>query len=414
MKILVDANGEFSDLEEKITEMVSNGYKNIMVFHAEGGIDSDSNYKERSDNVLVSQHENNVQIFGGIFPGIFDNGILMTKGSILAGIKSEVHVITLENLNDPNIHNTVEQELEPIKKELESNEFKTLFVFGDGFGENNLRLINVLNRLVKKHPVNVIGGLTGRDKVKASLYSIFTPTKIIQNGAVLAFTKLKSGIGVKHGWEPLMDSALEVTKTNGCFIEEINGTSAFDFYMHVITSFDEKLDSIQDELIKDADKFFNIVAVKYPLGLIREKQGGKNYIDRTAVSVGGDKSLQFSSEIPVGTKACILHLKGNSPDEQCNNLTAAIRTAFKESKNNFPDHIKNRRVIIMDCFGRKKTVEYMGKEYSDIEFTEIALDQKDKSHSPIGPLTFGEISSMEGNYVELHNKTAVVGIIEDD
>ena len=42
------------------------------------------------------------------------------------------------------------------------------------------------------------------------------------------------------------------------------------------------------------------------------------------------------------------------------------------------------------------------------------IDQKHNVHSPIGPLTFGEISSMPGNYVELHNKTAVVGLIEDD
>ncbi|MBI9092676.1 MAG: hypothetical protein JEZ12_25955 [Desulfobacterium sp.] len=192
MKILVDTNGRFSDLEEKITKMVSGGYKNIMVFHAEGGIDSDSQYKKRSDQLLVSQHGNNVRIFGGIFPGIFDNGILMTKGSILAGIESKVHVITLEDLKNPNIHNTIEQELAPIKKELENNEFKTLFVFGDGFGENNLRLIDILNRLTEKYPINVIGGLTGRDKIKASLYSIYTPTKIIQNGAVLAFTKFRA------------------------------------------------------------------------------------------------------------------------------------------------------------------------------------------------------------------------------
>jgi hypothetical protein len=68
----------------------------------------------------------------------------------------------------------------------------------------------------------------------------------------------------------------------------------------------------------------------------------------------------------------------------------------------------------MDCFGRKTAVEFMGKNYNDIEFKYITKDQKDTSHSPLGPLTFGEISSMPGNYVELHNKTAVVGLIEDN
>jgi hypothetical protein len=73
----------------------------------------------------------------------------------------------------------------------------------------------------------------------------------------------------------------------------------------------------------------------------------------------------------------------------------------------------DRRVIIMDCFGRKKMVDKLGQNYEDIEFKIITADQKDNSHSPIGPLTFGEISSMKGGYVELHNKTAVVCTIED-
>ncbi|MCP4719035.1 MAG: hypothetical protein GY860_06215, partial [Desulfobacteraceae bacterium] len=49
----------------------------------------------------------------------------------------------------------------------------------------------------------------------------------------------------------------------------------------------------------------------------------------------------------------------------------------------------------------------------NIEFEVIAADQQKKNHSPMGPLTFGEISSMEGGFVELHNKTAVVCTIED-
>ena len=413
MKVLVDEIGSFSNLEKKIGDLVADGYRNIMVFHAEGGVDSDHKYKQKCDKTLISASKNDVRIFGGIFPGVFDNGKLMSKGSILVGIKSDVHVITLENLNNPDLYKNIEQMLAPISDSLGKKEFKTLFVFGDGFGENNLNLINGLNQLVKKYPLNVIGGLTGRDQIKASHYSIFTPVKIIQNGAVLVFTQLESGIGVQHGWEPLMDSELEITKINDCFVEEINGVPALDFYMHIITSEDEKIDRMQEQLLKDPNAFFSQIAVKYPLGLVRKEGGIKKYIDRTPISVGADKSLQFSAQIPAGTKVSILHLKGNSTQEQCSNLTRAVKKAYKECQDNFPENIKKRRVIIMDCFGRKNTVEFMGRNYNDIEFKDIAEDQKDKNHSPIGPLTFGEISSMPGNYVELHNKTAVVGLIED-
>ena len=414
MKILIDEIGHFSNFEKQIAYLILGGYRNIMVFHVEGGIDSDPKYKQTCDKALISANKNNVNIFGGIFPGIFDNGMLMQKGSVLVGIKSDVHVITLENLNNSDLYNEIEQKLAPISDSLINEEYKTLFVYGDGFGENNHNLISGLNQLVKKYPMNVIGGLTGRNLIKASHYTIFTPAKIIQNGAVLAFTKLESGIGVQHGWEPLMDSELEITKINDCFVEEINGTPALDFYMHIITSQNKEIDRKQEQLLKNADAFFSEVAVKYPLGLIREEKGKKKYIDRTPISVGADKSLQFSAQIPAGTKTTILHLKGNSPKTQCSNLTQAVKQAYKECQNSFPDTIKRRRVIIMDCFGRKNAVEFMGKNYSDIEFKDIAEDQKNKAHSPIGPLTFGEISSMPGNYIELHNKTAVVGLIEDN
>lgn len=413
MKIRVDEIGSFSSLERTIDGLVSDGHRNIMVFHAEGGVNSDHNYRQNCDRILIEAGKNDVKIFGGIFPGVFDNGKLMSTGSITAGIKSDVHVITIENLNNPDLYSEIEQLLAPVSDSLRKKEFKTLFVFGDGFGENNHNLIAGLNQLLKKHPLNVIGGLTGRDQIKASHYSIFTPSKIIQNGAVLAFTKLESGIGVQHGWKPLLNSELEITGINDCFVETINGVPALDFYLHIITSEDKKIDHMQEQLIKDQNTFFTRIAVKYPLGLVRKEGGGKKYIDRTPISVGADKSLQFSAQIPVGTKASILHLKGSSAEQQCSNLTKAVKQAYKESQANFPENTKKKRVIMMDCFGRKNTVESMGRDYYDIEFKNIAEAQKGKSHSPIGPLTFGEISGMPGNHVELHNKTAVVGLIED-
>lgn len=414
MKVLIDKNGQISDLEKKINQLAADGYNNIMIFHGEGGIDSQSQYKKNSDAALRKAQKNNIQIFGGIFPGIFDDGQLMTNGSIITGIRSTIHVVTLEDLNNSELYDDIKEGLAPVLKELEDEKFKTLFVFGDGFGENNLNLINGLNRFVKDYPIKVIGGMTGRAQIKASHYTIFTPGKIIQNGAVLAFTQLESSIGVQHGWVPLLESELEVTKINDCFVEEINGAPALDFYMHVISSADDKIDSQRDELIKDPDKFFTQVAVQYPLGLIREQDGNRKYIDRTPIAVGGDRSLQFSSQIPVGTRASILQLRGESPLQQCSYISHAANDAYEESRKNLADGIEKKRVIIMDCFGRKELVQHLGRDYNEVEFKDIAQDQKAISHSPIGPLTFGEISSIDGNYVELHNKTAVVATIEDN
>lgn len=413
MKIKVDTQGNFETLEKNINSLVSDGFKHILVFHGQGGMDRWSSLKPDCDRLLNKAVQNNINIFGGIFPGIFDNGKLMEQGSILAGIQSEVHFVTLEDLREPHILETLKKGIAPIEEALAQKEFQTLFVFGDGFGELNLNLINSLNWLIKKYPINVLGGLTGRDDIKASHYTIFTPEKIIQNGAVLAFAKLNSGIGVEHGWNPLPNSSCEITEINGCFIEKINMMPALDFYMDFITKQDPAIANQQEALLKNPTLFFEEVAIKYPLGIIREQGGQQQIIDRTAVSVGADKSLQFSAEIPVGTKVCILHLAGNAPEQQCDKMGKAAQSAYIESLKTFPGHIVDRRVIIMDCFGRKKMVDKLGQNYEDIEFKIITADQKDNSHSPIGPLTFGEISSMKGGYVELHNKTAVVCTIED-
>ncbi|MCP4723322.1 MAG: hypothetical protein GY860_28060, partial [Desulfobacteraceae bacterium] len=188
MKIKLDTQGNFKNIEKKVKALDSQGFKNIMIFHGEGGIDQGSRIKTDCDKMLDKAARNNINIFGGIFPGIFDNGKLMDKGSILAGIQSDVHFVTLENLNQPHVIDTLKKGIAPIETDLAQNKFHTLFVFGDGFGELNLNLITSLNWLVEKYPLNVVGGLTGRDDIKASHYTIFTPEKIIQNGALLAFT----------------------------------------------------------------------------------------------------------------------------------------------------------------------------------------------------------------------------------
>ena len=428
MEIIVDSGTGFTGLEKNVKKLMDKGLKTIMLFHAEGGIDKDPAFKKKCDALLQNASKNGVQIFGGIFPGIIDNGKLMDRGSLLAGLHCRTHVITLEELGRPDLGKAIQKQLPPPGKA--GNRLKTLFIFGDGFGESNLNLLTGLNHLIKEHPFKVIGGLTGRNSLKASHYNIFTPKKAIQNGAVLAITDLESGIGVKHGWTPIPKSECTITDTNHCYVETLNEKPALSFYLDLISRFDPVIARQKTMLMDgDSDTIFKQVAIKYPLGLIREQPSGEQpggeqpgeaqpsgaqIIDRTAVSVGADQSLQFSAEIPRGTRACILHLTGNTPKAQCLNIRKAVQTAYLDSLRFFPMEIPDPRVLIMDCFGRKQMVEQLGQNFESVELDIIAGDQKVKDHSPFGVLTFGEISSMEAGYVELHNKTAVVAAIEDN
>jgi len=413
MKIIVDSGTGFTGLEKNVTNLVDKGFKTIMLFHAEGGIDKDPAFKKKCDAMLGKASEKGVQIFGGIFPGIMDNGKLMDRGSIITGLHCRTHVITLEGLDRPDLGHVIEKQLP--HPDRAGYRLKTLFVFGDGFGESNLNLISGLNQLIKNYPLKVIGGLAGRNSLKASHYNIFTPQKVIQNGAVLAFTDLESGIGVKHGWTPIPESQCTITATNHCYVETLNKKPALSFYLDLISRFDPAIAEQKQLLMAgDSNLIFKQVAIKYPLGLIRKQADGQQIIDRTAVAVGGDRSLQFSAEIPKGTRACILHLTGDTPKAQCLNISKAVQNAYLNSLRLFPAEIPEPRVLIMDCFGRKQMVEQLGQNFESVEFDIIAGDQKEKDHSPFGVLTFGEISSMEAGYVELHNKTAVVATLEDN
>ncbi|WDP89960.1 MAG: FIST C-terminal domain-containing protein [Desulfobacter sp.] len=414
MEIIVDQGTDFEGLEANAGIMARKGFKTIMLFHAEGGIDKDPAYKKKCDTLLEKLSKQGIQIFGGIFPGIVDDGRLMERGSIMAGLGCHTHVVTLDSLGRQGLETEIEKQLQLQTAPGRPFPFKTVFVFGDGFGESNLNLINALNRLIKKHSFKVVGGLAGRNTLKASHYNLFTPDKAIQNGAVLAFTDLESGIGVKHGWIPLPKSQCTITATNHCYVETLNNKPALAFYLDLISQFDPTIAKEKRRLMSgDSDLIFTEVAIRYPLGLIRRQKDGEQIIDRTPVSVGADRSLQFSAEIPEGTKACILHLKGNSPKAQCLNIREAAQIAYLDSLRLFPVQIPEPRVLVMDCFGRKQMIEQLGQDYVSTEFEIIAGDQKGKAHSPFGVLTFGEISSMEAGYVELHNKTAVVATLED-
>ena len=74
MEIIVDKGTGFPGLEKNVTRLVNKGFKAIMVFHAEGGIDKDPAYKKKCDTLLKKAGDRGVQIFGGIFPGIFQPG----------------------------------------------------------------------------------------------------------------------------------------------------------------------------------------------------------------------------------------------------------------------------------------------------------------------------------------------------
>jgi len=413
MQIIFKPGTGLAEIESAILALKENGYGTAILFYAEGGLGDITDLKQSWDILLKTVARKGIQVFGGIFPAIIDNGRLHPKGSMVIGIQSRVHIITLEHLEKQDIGHTILQQLPARSPGKEW--FKTLFVIGDGFGEANHNLIAGVTQVVAKHPLQVVGGLAGRDHLKTSHFNIFTPEKIIQNGAVLAFSDVLSSIGVNHGWTPIKDSECTITCTNYCYVETIDNKPALSVYLDLISRIDPRIARRKSALMAgDANLVFKEVAIQYPLGLVRGQGKDKAYIDRTPVSVGADRSLQFSAQIPEGTRVCILQLTGKSSQAQCLNMQQAALAAYLESARSFPETTLSPRTLIMDCFGRRQMVDNLGYDYERVEFDLIAKKQEKKAHSPAGVLTFGEISSTPRGDVELHNKTCVVATLEDN
>jgi hypothetical protein len=322
------------------------------------------------DHLLEEAKREKLKIAGGIFPMIISEESHLEEGIILKTINAVCEPFIAKNIS--------QGELDIDLPQL-SDQAKSCLLLVDGLMSNIPRF---LERLYEKYwfKVTYIGAGCGSLSLKQTP-CVFNNEGIYQDAGLVILIQDHTKLGVKHGWEKISGPYV-ANRTEGNKIIELNWKPAFDVYR----------DAIEQNLGQKIDwsDFFS-VSKGFPFGIFKE---GKEDIVRDPIAVEEDGSLICVGNVSQNVALNIL--KGDSQTL----IENARRAAREADLNGLSD------LFIVDCISR---VLYLEDAFDDeLKAVKTVLKQKGIINDLEGVLSIGEISSGEGGYLELYNKTIVI------
>jgi hypothetical protein len=217
MLIKVDRTKSINGLKNCISEVLSDkDVKGIMIL----ACDENSYKVEEVDSILKGL---SLPVFGGTFPEIIYGNEKLTTGVIVAGLSEDPEVTVIPDLSDD------DADYEKLIDERFSHDKLpvTMFVFVDGLSKRISALIEALFNIFGLE-MNYIGGGAGSLSFEQKP-CLFTNDGLLMDSSLLVSTNIKSGIGVKHGWE-MISGSFTVTESNRNEIISLDWKPAFDVY----------------------------------------------------------------------------------------------------------------------------------------------------------------------------------------
>lgn len=319
-----------------------------------------------------------ILVWGGIFPEVLYNGSRYRQGVVGCAFRSLVSIKVIKNLN--NFRGSFLEEF--ISKNTES-----LLILNDGWANNIPLFIETLYEISGKEMTFIGGGagsLTEMDRP-----SLFTRNDFFAGGAIVAVVEDYITIGINHGWQPIYGPAIanDVEKQ---ILKSINWEPAFKYYKKVVE---------KDAGIKLTEENFLDVARSYPLGILKYDE---DIILRVPIEINKENSILLGSEMP---KNSMLMIMKGYPEK----LISAAGMAIEQAKTEFENKkkISPTKVLIIDCITR---VLFLEERFADE--LEIIKAKAGAGVLIFGFLSLGEIASTGDKYIELHNKTIVIGMGE--
>ncbi len=321
-----------------------------------------------------SLRSSTLDIMGAIFPSIIYNNKKYDDGTIFIGLKDKVKIRIIEDISTKKI-DKVDKELDEYSDEF-TNTVNTIFVFIDGLAKN---IDDNINRLFDNYgvDVNYIGGGSGSLSFKQKP-SLFTNRGLLQDSMLYACSRLKSAIGVSHGYKSV-DGPYEVTKVDKTVIKELDYKPAFEVYKKVVdNNWDVKINK---------ENFFEI-AKSFPFG----------------INTISDEKIVRDPIILDGTDiVCVGKLEEGSYVDILNGNAQTLIDAASQAKATSLSLMDSEVdfTLFIDCISRALFLE--DDFYKELEVV------YDKDTTLIGALSFGEIANHSKSYLEFYNKTAVIG-----
>lgn len=319
-------------------------------------------------------------IFGGVFPSIIAEGIKYDEGAVFMCFSSNV---SSEIIYD--IHNKpIEGQLIKMRKNI--NKGKTFFVNFDGLSEGvELLKEELFYTLGLSH--SYIGGGAGslsflRNKC------VISNQGLLKDAAVITLVDICSGVGVAHGWHNVSDP-IKVTEVEGNNIISLNWEPAFKVYQEQINSLSKTEIYINN--------FFE-VAKAYPFGISKM---GTEMVVRDPISIVEGEQIVCVGAIPLNSFVYLLNGDANTLIEGAKQAKQLAIEAYKSSWHR--EISEGSITLFIDCISRALFLE---DDYT-LELEAIG------DNNVYGALTLGEIANTGKAFLELYNKTAVVGILEE-
>ncbi len=331
------------------------------------------------DPILSKAH---IPIFGGVFPQIIHGKEKLSKGTIIAGFNQKIDVNIIPDLSE--ISMEFDDYIDGLIPDIGFT--KTMLILVDGYAKKISNLIESLFNIFGLE-INYIGGGAGSINPK-KLEMEQTPCLFTNNGlkkdtAILALMDSHSGIGVSHGWNQKLSGPHKVTESDQNIIKSLDWKPAFKVYKHLVEKYSEKQFT--------EDNFFEL-AIAYPFGI--SKLDSESIV-RDPFTVDENNCLYFAGEIP---QESIINILTGDVDS----LVKAAGKARDDCYKAFTG-TKKECLLFMDCISR---VLFLGDNFQK-EIDAVSMDQI----PVIGALTLGEIANCGQDYMELYNKTCVVGVL---
>jgi hypothetical protein len=212
---------------------------------------------------------------------------------------------------------------------------------------------------------------------------LFTNDGVIADSAVIGITSIKTAIGVRHGWKKIK-GPYKVTESEGNAVKTIDWKPAFEVYANIIKE--------HSGLVITERNFFDISKL-FPFGLNR--MGSEIIVRDPFASVGS--SLILATPVPNESFFEVLNGDIDSLVEAAKNATEHCFSTMNEGE--------GKTIFLFDCVSR-----YL---MYGVDFKKELAAVNQAGVPVIGVLSMGEIANSGNDYMELYNKTCVVGLMND-
>ncbi|MCF8380737.1 MAG: FIST C-terminal domain-containing protein [Bacteroidales bacterium] len=369
MEIQFIKSGSISELKKALATLLKNkSVKSILMLACD-----ENNYLPSTLDPVLKNVK--VPIIGGIFPGIIYEAQKLMKGTILAGLPEKLETNILKNIS--NIED--EDYLSLTNFDFDFDKTKTILMFVDGFSQKIGKLIESLF-FNYGLAYNYLGGGAGSLSMEQSP-CVVTNEGLLTDSAILAYSCIETGIGVKHGWNSIA-GPFKITGAKNNIIISLDFRPAFEVYKEVVDLHSKKQIT--------SENFFEI-SKSFPFGITKLNA---EKVVRDPIKVDNYNNIICVGELNEGSYVHIL--TGNNAS-----LINAAREAKKQSIQSLGKEKFIGFTLFVDCISR---VLFLEQEFEK----EVQAIQGDINPT-LGALTLGEIANNGKDYLEFYNKTSVVG-----